>query len=221
MRNHLPNLLTLGNLFFGTLALCVFTKVIAYPLWLGLMFLAIAALLDVLDGMIARWLQAQSPLGKELDSLADLVSFGVAPVFCVFALLKMEVWTKMVWGLIPVSSALRLGRFNLDTEQQHYFKGLPTPANALFLIALAYNLQHFWEVPPVWLMIMIAVIDGVLLNAPLPLLSLKKEVFRWVLIGWLLVMLWIVWWLPHWSAVIGLGSYIGVSVVIFKWKENK
>jgi CDP-diacylglycerol--serine O-phosphatidyltransferase len=120
-------------------------------LLLGALCVFAAAIFDFLDGLVARLLSAQSAVGKELDSLADLVSFGVLPGFILFSFIQISqgayflTFSETPWPvfalscvafLIPLSAALRLARFNVDTEQQHYFKGLPTPAMAILISSI-------------------------------------------------------------------------------------
>ena len=194
VKKAIPHLLTLSNMTLGTLAL-VFLLVdqnLEAVLWC----VGIAAVLDVFDGAAARALGVSGPLGKELDSLADVVSFGVVP-----ALVLAWVGTGFGpgwlaepagWGplLIAPASALRLARFNLDEEQATYFKGLPTPANALFVLLWAYAAAEVSWLQEPMLVAGVGVLSALALNSPFPLLSLKglKEKARL----WLgLVGLWI------------------------------
>jgi CDP-diacylglycerol--serine O-phosphatidyltransferase len=147
MKKHIPNAFTMMNLFSGCIALSMafsgsFSGVVIWVL--------IAAVFDFFDGFAARLLGVSSPLGKELDSLADVVSFGVAPASAVFVLLRnfsvyppcltdLSLYLSFTAYLIPVFSALRLGKFNLDEKQTSSFLGLPTPANALFWISYCYG----------------------------------------------------------------------------------
>ena len=136
---HIPNALTCLNLFSGCIA-----GVMAFEsrYELALLFIIISAVFDFFDGLAARALDAHSPIGKDLDSLADDISFGVAPSLIVFSLFKempypayMEgtaTWLPYSAFLISVFSALRLAKFNNDTRQTTSFIGLPVPANALF-----------------------------------------------------------------------------------------
>ncbi len=116
---------------------------------LAWILVGLAAVFDFFDGAAARWLHAPSPLGKELDSLADLVSFGVAPSLLLYNILS--VWTGSWWIpfvslFIPAMGALRLANFNLDDSQATEFKGLPIPANAIFWIgATAWMQSHARE----------------------------------------------------------------------------
>src|SRR5690606_26151264 len=135
---HLPNFITLCKLFCGCIGIVVVLEghvtYAAYLIWL-------AALLDFLDGFVARLLHAYSPIGKELDSLADMVTFGVLPSIIMFVLLQEKTegaYWHWIAFVIAACSALRLAKFNVDTRQSDSFIGLPTPANALFISALPF-----------------------------------------------------------------------------------
>jgi CDP-diacylglycerol--serine O-phosphatidyltransferase len=164
---HLPNLFTLVNLFFGALATIFIlqtgqtivtvneeTLSISLPekIWLGSLCIAIAALVDFADGLVARLCKATSSLGKELDSLADMVSFGVAPGMILFQFLRMS-YAKQEGGLdvsilwlmpaliVPCAAAYRLAKFNIDSSQQFGFRGVPTPAVGLLVASMPFI---FW-----------------------------------------------------------------------------
>ncbi len=156
---HLPNLFTLLNLVFGCLAIvCILqngitivysaegTQYVDIPekMWMAALFMALAAVADFIDGFVARLFKANSAIGKELDSLADVVSFGVAPGLIIYQFLRMSFMRQpdgadvsMLWlvpaFLIPCAAASRLARFNLDTTQTTYFKGIPVPAVGLLI----------------------------------------------------------------------------------------
>ena len=131
---NLPNVLTLCNLICGCLAIFLVFDLRFFDA-LGLMLLA--AVFDFFDGFAARLLKISSPIGKQLDSLADVVTFGVLPGMIVFHYLKFNSFNYSVVALlIPVFSALRLAKFNVDERQNSGFIGLPTPANALFFASL-------------------------------------------------------------------------------------
>lgn len=161
---HLPNLLTLGNLFCGCVAIAYVLTAQPYtsmsldrgmPSWdwvygieqiyYGTIFIGIAGVCDLLDGFTARALKVYSPIGKDLDSLADVVSFGVAPSVIMYKLLwdvLMSEKNAMDVSMLAMSpafllacfAALRLARFNVDTtERKGYFKGMPTPAAGMFI----------------------------------------------------------------------------------------
>ena len=131
---NLPNVLTLCNLICGCLAIFLVFDLRFFDA-LGLMLLA--AVFDFFDGFAARLLKITSPIGKQLDSLADVVTFGVLPGMIVLHYLKFNSFNYSVIALlIPVFSALRLAKFNVDERQSSGFIGLPTPANALFFASL-------------------------------------------------------------------------------------
>ena len=146
LMKSIPNIITCLNLFSGSLA-CVMAMETNYTG--ALIFIIFAAVFDFLDGFAARMLKAFSPIGKELDSLADVVSFGLAPGLLIFSFLqKLEevagigIGLHFVGLLIPIFAALRLAKFNIDTRQTNSFLGLPVPANALFWGALIPTLNY-------------------------------------------------------------------------------
>ena len=202
MLKHIPNLFTLGNLFCGLLAILF---AVGGHLNMAGGLILLGAFLDFFDGMIARILNVDGELGKQLDSLADLITFGVAPAFIVFQLFfwiedksffnPLSEWPKLTaysynyWAhtawLIPLFSALRLAKFNIDTRQIDGFIGLPTPANALFFISIPIMI-HFQ--PSVWMSTFLAqttvlaslcIIMSYLLIAEISLLSLKFKNLSW------------------------------------------
>ena len=182
MKKHLPNTVTCLNLFSGCLGI-----VFAFQgnlQWAGYA-IVIAAILDFFDGMLARMLKAYSAIGKELDSLADVVSFGVLPSVIIYQLFllapqidSISVWLNFSAFLIAIFSALRLAKFNIDERQSDQFIGLPTPANALliasFPMIIAENNLFFvnYILNPYFLFIF-SLGMGILLVAEIPLMSLK------------------------------------------------
>jgi CDP-diacylglycerol--serine O-phosphatidyltransferase len=151
---------------------------------LGAYFVLIAAGFDFLDGFVARLLKVQSDLGKELDSLADVVSFGVLPGIILFSLVKTHSsleWLPYTTLIVPMLSAYRLAKFNLDTRQSDRFIGLPTPANALFISTLPHlataseRMEELISNP--WVMVGVAWIFAILLVLELPLVALKFKSF--------------------------------------------
>lgn len=189
MIKHLPNAMTCANLLCGCLGIVqVFEGELAIASWLILL----AAVLDFLDGFVARALRAQSPIGKELDSLADCVTFGVLPAFIMFSLLRdpfggnsginSSLYPYLAFSL-AVFSALRLAKFNIDTRQSDSFIGVPTPANAMVIAALpliiAYQPNYSsWAVNP-YILYTYTVLMSYLLVAELPLFALKFKSFSW------------------------------------------
>lgn len=206
---HIPNLFTLLNLFFGCIAVIYIlqngiiivsdeqgSQLVDIPekIWLGSLFIGLAAVVDFLDGFVARLFNATSALGKQLDSLADLVSFGVAPGMIVYQFLRLSyasapngIEVPVIWLLpallVPCAAAYRLGRFNLDDSQQYGFKGVPTPAAGLLIASFpliywysqnagAVNLlQNKW----VWYGIVLLI--SFLMISNLPLMALKFKNF--------------------------------------------
>lgn len=179
---NIPNCITALNLGAGTLAIIAASYSIS-PLW-GLtgykwafIFIAIGALADFLDGFAARLLKSSSDLGKELDSLCDLVTFGVAPALTLFFLLKdiaVDPWLCWTTLLIPISAAFRLARFNLDTRQTSVFIGLPVPANAMFWIGYAALICQGVQFLSVWYVFLcFLVAECWLMNSGLTMCSLK------------------------------------------------
>ncbi|MCS5490112.1 CDP-diacylglycerol--serine O-phosphatidyltransferase [Algoriphagus limi] len=194
IKSHIPNLLTLGNLLSGVIG-CIW--VIKGDYSVGAYFILLAAFLDFFDGFAARLLKVSGELGKQLDSLADLVSFGVLPGFIVFSWIQKSSsseWLPYLALTIPLFSALRLAKFNIDDRQSDRFIGLPTPANALFFSTMPFlsekwpQLDFLFGNP--WFLIVLAWIFSLLLVAELPLIALKfknfsprDNVFRYMLIG--------------------------------------
>lgn len=184
---NIPNSVTCLNLAAGTVAIIFAFRglepVGALQGWTwACIFIAIAAVADFLDGFCARMLRAYSDLGKELDSLCDLVSFGVAPALTVFNLLPEEGaihWLKWCLLLIPICAAVRLARFNIDTRQASFFIGLPVPANAIFWMGycgLIVQGANFLMTPGVFFPILL--VECWLMLSPLKLFSLKFSNYR-------------------------------------------
>ncbi|MCD8032657.1 MAG: CDP-alcohol phosphatidyltransferase family protein [Bacteroides sp.] len=186
---HIPNTVTCLNLFSGCIA-CVMAFQGNYMGAFGLIILS--AVFDFFDGLLARVLHAPSAIGKELDSLADDISFGMAPALIVFSFLKdpalsypaflegMRESIPYLAFLIAVFSALRLAKFNVDERQTSSFIGLPTPANALFwasFIAGGYELILQYLNAGV-LLLLIGFFCWIL-NAEIPMFSLKFKNVSW------------------------------------------
>ncbi len=173
---HLPNTITCLNLFSGCIAI-VFAFSARFDA--ALLFMILAAFFDFMDGLAARALKAYSAIGKELDSLADMASFGLLPGVIVYVYLSEHLqnpYLPFVAFLIPVFSALRLAKFNLDERQTTSFIGMPTPANALFWGGLMYAYATF--LPP-YIIMVLAVLMSLFLVAEFPLFSLKFKNLSW------------------------------------------
>ena len=180
MVKNLPNIVTCLNLYAGCLS-CVMS--LAYDNYVGaFLFIMLAAFFDFLDGFIARLLKSNSPLGAQLDSLADVVSFGVAPGFLVYSFL-MSSSTGVLFGmntpfiafLIPVFAGLRLAKFNIDNRQTSSFLGLPVPANGLFWGALipSISLSESNHTFYTYSIVILIVVFCLLMISKLPMYSFK------------------------------------------------
>lgn len=151
VKSYIPNIITLCNLLSGCLALFfAFHLGDSYGTLSGLhmcwIAIATAAVFDFCDGASARALKAYSPLGAELDSLSDLVSFGVAPAMMMLNIMEQNgaaMPLMMAVLIIAVAGAVRLAKFNTDSEQTTTFKGLPIPANAIFWIGFAAWIERY------------------------------------------------------------------------------
>lgn len=193
---QLPNVITLVNLICGV---CAILSVIQGDLWLTSGLLAIGLLADLLDGAVARALKVTSELGKQLDSLADLVSFGVVPgLICMLlieqtdtldvSLRHLDWW--WIGVVIPICSAIRLARFNL-IEAQSFFTGVPTPANAIWVLSLWWVSalgELSWLDSP-FLFIGLTIFSGIWLLLPVKLLSFKIQAGGWKANLWPLLLL--------------------------------
>lgn len=185
---NIPNTLTSCNLFSGCIA--------AYMAFHGnykgaLLFIVLGAMFDFFDGMTARLLHVSSPIGKELDSLADDITFGLAPAAIAFSLFKEVYYPDFLMpivGIMPytafliaVFSGLRLAKFNIDERQTSSFIGMPTPANALFWASLAVGGHSFLisdNFNAIYLFVLVVVMS-LLLVAELPMFSLKFKDLSW------------------------------------------
>jgi CDP-diacylglycerol--serine O-phosphatidyltransferase len=209
---NIPNLFTLLNLFFGCIAIIFILQqnIVLLPLdadgniivtpqqldntpekiWLASLFIGLAAIVDFLDGFVARIFKATSEMGKQLDSLADLVSFGVAPGLIIYQLLRLSFAQESgaldasIIGLlpallIPCAAAWRLARFNLDTTQSFSFKGMPVPAVGIFVASLPliyWNVNEQWAIDLFlnkWFLYSLTVVLSWLMVSNLPLMALK------------------------------------------------
>lgn len=226
IKNHIPNTLTLTNLLCGCLAL---VQIIQYKsINNACNFIIIALICDYLDGFLARKLDAKSPIGGDLDSLADMVTFGVVPAFIACYLLEAHAgvtsYLRYLPLLIALFSALRLAKFNIDTRQSDSFIGLNTPANTILIASMAYNLENgngdylsnlfTNEI----VIIGFAILSSYLLIAEIPMFAFKFKNFSWrgneirflfIIITLLLLIIFKLTALP-WIVI----SYITLSIVI-------
>jgi len=175
---HLPNALTVGNLLCGCAGIvCAFTQPELSLAW----FVWAACLFDFLDGFSARLLNVTSAIGKELDSLADVVSFGVLPSVQMYMLGQSHgAWVQWSGFLLAAFAALRLAKFNVDTRQSQSFIGLPTPAMALFITGLPFLLQLTgMETPSPVILLSATGLMAVVMVAELPMPALKFKSLAW------------------------------------------
>lgn len=230
---QIPNLFTLLNLVFGCLAIvfilqngiAIYTdstgsQLIDIPekILMASLFIGLAAVVDFLDGFVARFFKATSEMGKQLDSLADVVSFGVAPGMIMYQFLRLSfaqqengLDVSILWllpaFLLPCAAAWRLARFNIDTEQSYSFKGLPAPSNGLFFASLPliyWNINEQWVRDLLlnkWFLYAIILLFVYLMVSRLPLMGLKFTDFSFKnnLSKYLLIIIAI------------------VTIVVFKW----
>ncbi len=190
LKKHIPNTITCLNLISG----CIATYwAFQGDYRMALLFIIIGAVFDFFDGMVARLLHVSSPIGKELDSLADDITFGFAPSATIFSYLNesyaaanstlctLHSILPFVAFILAAFSALRLAKFNLDERQALGFIGLPTPANALFWGALIGGLQgydiHFEGIE--WCIIAGIFISSYLLISEIPMFALKFKTWDW------------------------------------------
>jgi CDP-diacylglycerol---serine O-phosphatidyltransferase len=203
---QIPNLFTLSNLVFGCLAIIAVlqpglivsptpegNELITLPerIFMASMFIGIAAIVDFFDGFLARMMKTAGEMGKQLDSLADVVSFGVAPGMIIYQFLRLslaqeqgglEASTLLLLPalLVPAAAAWRLATFNIDPTQQYSFKGVPTPAVGLLVASFPVI---FWTEPPAWVVTnfllnkwfwyALSVVLSYLMVSNVPILSLK------------------------------------------------
>ena len=185
IKKHIPNAITCCNLFSGCVA-CVmaFSGNFEY----AMLFIVLGAVFDFFDGMVARLLGVSSPLGVQMDSLADDITFGLAPATVIFSFMKEDLLYPSFLGefahilpylafLIAVFSACRLAKFNVDTRQTTSFIGLPTPANALFWSSLIVggrewllSLGHAWV-----LILMLIFLFSYFLISEIPMFSIDRK----------------------------------------------
>lgn len=178
IKKHIPNTITLLNQFSGIVAcICAYNS----RFDLALTFMLAGAAFDFMDGAAARLLHVSSPMGKELDSLADIISFGLLPGMVAFKLLTplADTWEYLPYAgfIITLFSALRLAKFNIDTRQSDSFIGLATPANAIFWVGTAYAFPAVADMSP-WIIIAAELVSCYLLVSELPMFSLKFHNFR-------------------------------------------
>ena len=173
IKRQIPNLITLCNLACGVLS--VFAALVWESPTQAALLICLGILFDFFDGMTARLLKVSSPMGKELDSLADVVTSGVAPAAILYRLTEQTFvnygtqWMSVFFLLIPLLAAYRLAKFNLDTRQSHSFLGLPVPSQALVWVGVALT----YDRPSAIAVLVVSLFLDILMVSELPLFSLK------------------------------------------------
>lgn len=216
-RKEIPNILTLCNLLCGCASIY---SVFSVDFRWAALFIFMAAVFDLFDGMVARFLGVSGPLGGELDSLADVVSFGVAPSFIAFKMISVQgEWLHYaafsVW-VMAACSAYRLARFNIDSGQKNSFRGMPTPANAVFWAALAmYGFQKGVFLHSYYLLA-IALIMSFLLVSNFRMFAFKSRDWSWSVQKMIYLFLMAA------AVLIGIFGFLGLAAAIilypfFSW----
>lgn len=190
IQKHIPNSITLLNLLSGCIALIF---VVQEKPEMAFYFVCLGIFLDFFDGFFARLFKVSSPLGLQLDSLADMVTSGVVPGLTLFYMMlnasglqlsssfSLEYVLAFLGFLVTLGSCYRLANFNIDTRQTDSFIGLPTPANALFILSLPLVIKYsdsfmlFEILSNYWVLLAIAIGSAYILNAEIPLFSLKVK----------------------------------------------
>jgi CDP-diacylglycerol--serine O-phosphatidyltransferase len=180
MIRHLPNFLTCCNLVCGCFGIVFCLENRGIPV---AYFVLAAGVFDFFDGFAARWLKVSSPIGKELDSLADMISFGLLPSIVMYKMIGLVTDNSLlpyVAFLIAVCSALRLAIFNVDETQHDSFKGLNTPANTIFITSLPFVTGPIgdWIQQP-WVLITITIVFSLFMVSRIDIIAFKFKDFSW------------------------------------------
>lgn len=181
IKKYVPNIITLLNLFCGCIAIVFVAQ---NDFITAFFFVSLGIFLDFFDGFFARLFKVSSPLGLQLDSLADMVTSGLVPGFTMFMLLAKfdlmpESYVPYLGFIITLGACYRLANFNIDTRQTDSFIGLPTPANALFILSLPLIMQednyHFISelLTSSWFLLVVTILSAFIMNAEIALFSLK------------------------------------------------
>ncbi len=197
LKKHIPNSITLLNLTAGITSVYFGVKGSPADLAMAGLFIFIAAAFDFLDGFSARMLHAKSDIGLQLDSLSDMVSFGLAPGFILYQMIGMSHGNPLedivainvlpyFAIMVPWMSALRLAKFNIDDSQTYSFKGLPTPALAIFTASLPLIRQELYNdrglfymlITNTYFLLIVAIFGSLLLVSSFPMFSLKFRNYR-------------------------------------------
>jgi CDP-diacylglycerol--serine O-phosphatidyltransferase len=233
MKKYIPNFITCLNLISGCFSTFFAIKGM---LEIASLFILVAAVFDFLDGFFARLLKVQSPIGVDMDSLADLCSFGIAPAMILLTWMQqcllnqplalqesMARYLVYIAFIIPALSAVRLAKFNHDERQRNDFIGLATPANALFLGFLHFISETLTIVTNFWVLVALAIIFSLLLVSDLNMFSLKFKTFgfkenmpRYIFLAISLILLSI---MQFGAFPIIIFCYILLSLVLNLWRK--
>lgn len=233
-KKHIPNAITCCNLFSGCVACAM---AFAGDFKLAMAFIVLGAVFDFFDGMVARLLGVSSPMGVQMDSLADDITFGIAPATIVFVYMKDVLYYPSYLGelkeilpyaafLIAVFSAYRLAKFNIDTRQTNTFIGLPTPANALFWSSLITGgAQWIYDLNAGWFFLLaLVMLSSYFLVSEIPMFSLKFKNLSWkcnsIRYIFLLVSLPMLL-LGYLAPVAIIGWYLLLSIVLFAVRKKQ
>ena len=227
MKKHIPNAITCANLFSGCIGVVFAFK---GELQVAAYFVLLSGVFDFFDGMVARLLHVKSEIGKQLDSLADMVSFGFLPGVVMFQLLKTSDYTSeylpYLGFIITVFSALRLAKFNIDERQTEDFIGLNTPMNTLFIVSLPFiAVDYPLIIGSTLVLIATILITSYLLVSEIKIFSMKfsdlswgrnKMKFIFLILSAILIAV-----LKFAAIPFVLVAYIALSVIHFKGLKNQ
>ena len=235
LKKHIPNIITLLNLLCGCIAL-VFAGEANFEM--AFFFVCLGIFFDFFDGFFARLFNVSSPLGLQLDSLADMVTSGVVPGFVLFKMLSNSVnsdpslmYLPYLGFIITLGSCYRLANFNIDTRQTDSFIGLPTPANALFILSLPLLLKNSDSLLVLellinpWVLLFISMLSAFILNAEIPLFALKIKKFNLkdnaLQLFFLLISILLLVYLQFAGVALIIVFYVLLSIITNKFKANK
>jgi CDP-diacylglycerol--serine O-phosphatidyltransferase len=225
IKRFVPNFLTLLNLFCGCIAI-IFVADLKFDY--AFLFVCLGIFFDFFDGFLARKFKVSGPLGVQLDSLADMVTSGVVPGFVMFCLLSkanfsVNTLTSYLGFVITLGACYRLAKFNIDTRQSDSFIGLPTPANTLFIMSLPLIIDKypltFWSeiLTNQWVLFVIIALSTYVMNAEIPLFSLKFKDFSFnkymLQISFLLLSILLIFTLQFLAFPLIIISYVIISVM--------
>ena len=235
IKKHIPNIITLLNLFCGCIAL-VFVAELNFEM--GFYFVCLGIFFDFFDGFFARLFKVSFPLGLQLDSLADMVTSGLVPGFVMFYLVQQcqnpaapLVFFPYLGFIITLGSCYRLANFNIDTRQTDSFIGLPTPANTLFIMSLPLILKYSDSIFVLeiltnqWILLAITLFSTYILNAEISLFSLKIKDFTFkknaLQIVFLAVSILLLWFFEYLGITLAIILYLILSLVNNKFWDKE